>query len=226
MAEHEAETEPAPHSDRHAASNLSHLVYTAVADMIRRRQLRGGYSIVESKLAAQLGVSRTPLREGLQRLEGEGLVVKSGGRSFIVRHVDLGEYLQSLKVREILEPEAAEIACGHIPADELDAVRTEIDGLNAGPKSLHTEAHWRSDDNLHELFARHCGNEVLLQMIRKLRVTTRLFEIARLKDRVDPDLSEHARILDALETGDPKAARKAVQTHIRSLQRFSLATVR
>ncbi|NGM32885.1 GntR family transcriptional regulator [Methylobacterium sp. DB0501] len=209
-----------------APSNLVNLVYTSVTAMIRRRQLRGGHSIVEAKLAAQLGVSRTPLREGLQRLEGEGLVVKGGGRSFVVRHVDLGEYLQSLKVREILEPEAAEAACGHIPEAEIAAVRREIAGLQAGSTMLHTDAHWQSDDALHELFARNSGNDVLAQMIRRLRVTTRLFEIARLQDRVAPDLREHAQILDALESHDGKAARKAVQAHIRSLQRFALATVR
>ncbi|MET7247672.1 GntR family transcriptional regulator [Methylobacterium sp. EM32] len=206
--------------------NLVALVHRSVTAMIRRRQLRGGHSIVEAKLAAQLGVSRTPLREGLQRLEGEGLVVKGGGRSFVVRHVDLGEYLQSLKVREILEPEAAEAACGHIPVAEIAAVRREIAGLQVSATALHTDAHWQSDDALHELFARNSGNDVLAQMIRRLRVTTRLFEIARLQDRVAPDLREHAQILDALAGGDGKAARKAVQAHLRSLQRFALATVR
>lgn len=211
--------------DPPSPSNLSNLVYNSVTELIRQRVLRGGHSIVESRLAAQLGVSRTPLREGLQRLEGEGLVVKGTGRSFIVRHVDLGEYLQSLKVREMLEPEAAEIAAGRIPQAEIDAVRQEIRQLQDAPKSVHTDAHWRSDDHLHELFAQNSGNEVLALAIRRLRVTTRLFEIARLQDRVDPDLSEHVRILDALEAGDGKAARKAAQLHIRSLQRFALATV-
>lgn len=222
-----SDIEPGVHAPGDAAPpNLVNLVYTSVTAMIRRRQLRGGHSIVEAKLAAQLGVSRTPLREGLQRLEGEGLVVKGGGRSFVVRHVDLGEYLQSLKVREILEPEAAEAACGHIPEDEIAAVRREIAGLQTGSRSVHTDAHWQSDDALHELFARNSGNDVLAQMIRRLRVTTRLFEIARLQDRVAPDLREHAQILDALERRDGKAARKAAQAHIRSLQRFALATVR
>ncbi|TNC10040.1 GntR family transcriptional regulator [Methylobacterium terricola] len=213
-------------SEEASPPNLVNLVTTSVTAMIRQRQLRGGHSIVEAKLAAQLGVSRTPLREGLQRLEGEGLVIKGSGRSFVVRHVDLGEYLQSLKVREILEPEAAEAAAGHIPDAEIAAVRREIAGLQAGSTSLHTDAHWQSDDALHELFARNSGNDVLAQVIRRLRVTTRLFEIARLQDRVAPDLREHAQILDALESGDGKAARKATQAHIRSLQRFALATVR
>jgi DNA-binding GntR family transcriptional regulator len=58
-------------------------------------------------------------------------------------------------------------------------VRAEINSLRDATTS-HTDGHWRSDDNPHELFARHSGNDVLMKVIRSLRVTTRLFEIARL----------------------------------------------
>ncbi|WP_062228519.1 GntR family transcriptional regulator [Aureimonas frigidaquae] len=207
------------------SENLSNLAYKSVTELIRTRHLRGGDTIVESRLAEQLNISRTPLREALQRLEGEGLVVKGNGRSFMVRFVDLGEYLQSLRVREILEPEAAAMAAGHIPRLELATVRAEINSLRDAT-AYHTDAHWRSDDNLHELFARHCGNDVLIRAIGGLRVTTRLFEIARLADRVQPDSVEHLAILEALESEDAKAARKAVQTHIRSIGDFAIATVR
>lgn len=207
------------------SENLSNLAYKSVTELIRGRRLRGGETIVESRLADQLNISRTPLREALQRLEGEGLVVKGNGRSFKVRHVDLGEYLQSLRVREILEPEAAAMAAGHIPRQELATVRAEINSLRDAT-AYHTDAHWRSDDNLHELFARHSGNEVLVKAICDLRVTTRLFEIARLADRVERDSAEHLAILEALEAEDSKAARKAVQVHIRSIGDFAVATVR
>lgn len=205
--------------------NLSNLAYKSVAELIRGRRLRGGETIIESRLADQLNISRTPLREALQRLEGEGLVIKGNGRSFKVRHVDLGEYLQSLRVREVLEPEAAAMAAGHIPRQRLAEVHAEINSLRDA-RGYHTDAHWRSDDNLHELFALHAGNEVLARVIRDLRVTTRLFEIARLADRVEPDALEHLAILEALESEDPKAARRAVQAHIRSIGDFAVATVR
>lgn len=208
-----------------ATMNLSNLAYSRVSGMIRQRQLRGGEMIVEARLAELLKISRTPLREALQRLEGEGLVVKGAGRSFIVRHVDLSEYLQSLKVREILEGEAAAFAVGHIPRPELDRVRAEIEQLRAAT-TYHTEAHWHSDDSLHGLYVAGCGNEVLGKSIQALRVTTRLFEIARLSDRVEADSVEHLAILDALSAEDPRAARKAVAAHTRSLSKFALETLR
>lgn len=220
-----AEDGPAPDAKGDGASlNLSGLAYRAVSEMIRDRRLRGGDAVVEGRLSEALGVSRTPLREALQRLEGEGLVVKAANRSFVVRHVELAEYLQSLKVRELLEPEAASQAAGRIPPSLLHAIRAEAVELHGA--SAHTHAHWASDDRVHRAFADHCGNPVMARMIEGLRVTMRLYEIARLSDRIGPDSNEHIAILDALIRPDGKAARRAVQLHIRSLSRFTLRTIR
>jgi DNA-binding GntR family transcriptional regulator len=207
-----------------AGYNLSNLAYNSLSELIRTRRLKGGVPIIEAKLAEGLGLSRTPLREALQRLEGEGLVVKTANRSFMVRAVDLAEYLQSLRVREILEAEAAVLALGRVPPGRINAARREIAELMAAT-SYHTDAHWRSDDRVHTLYAEACGNAVLAQMIASLRVTTRLFEIARLADRLGPDSREHRDILDAIEAGDARRTRRAVQAHLRSLTRFAVRTL-
>lgn len=204
--------------------NLSQLAYRSVSEAIHARRLKGGEMIVEAKLSELLGISRTPLREALQRLEGEGLVVKAPNRSFMVRHVDFTEYFHSLKVREILEAEAGVLAIGKPPLAAFDRARQELNDLLSAT-TYHTDAHWRSDDSVHELFANHCGNPVMAGMIRSLRVTTRLFEISSLKQRLKPDSDEHLEILDSLESGDAKRVRKAIQGHLRSLQKFALDMV-
>jgi DNA-binding GntR family transcriptional regulator len=193
--------------------------------MIRWRRLRSGEVVVEARLTEILGISRTPLREALQRLEGEGLLVKQGTRSFMVRQVHMKEYLQSLKVREILEGEAAAMAVGHIPRATLAQVRAEIEDLRR-TVSYRTDAHWRSDDSVHALFVEGCGNDVLGDTIRRLRVTTRLFEVTRLQDRLEPDSIEHLAIVAALEAEDARAARRAAAAHIRSLFDFAVDTLR
>ncbi len=205
-------------------ASLGGLAYNALSDMIRHKRLRAGDAIVEARLADTLGVSRTPLREALQRLEAEAMVVRAG-RSYVVRRVDLGEYLKSLKVRQIVEPEAAALAVGRVPGLRLAAVRGEILQL-LDATTYHTDAHWRSDDNLHGMFIDHCGNEVMARILRGLRATTRLFEIDRLKDRLRPDSSEHLAILDALMAGDDGGARRAVVLHMQSLIDFAIETVR
>lgn len=205
--------------------SLSDRAYDKIKSLIVSRTLRGGELVRESPLAGSLGISRTPLREALQRLEGEGLVVKGAGRSYLVRKVDLAEYLQSIRVREILEPEAAAMATGRIPLERISAVGAEIDALVSFGRE-HTAEHWRSDDQVHELFTANCGNDVLARMIQSLRVTTRLFESARLSARLELDSAEHRAIVHALEQQDPKLVRKAVANHIRSLVRYALEAVR
>lgn len=213
--------EAAETTERSGGYNLAGLAHKALSEMVRTRRLRGGEVIIEAKLADLLGVSRTPLREALQRLEGEGLVVKAANRSFMVRSVELSEYLQSLKMRELLEGEAAALAIERIPVQDLRSARHGVEELLSA-KDYHTDAHWQSDDAVHGLAIDHCGNAVMAQIIKALRVTTRMFEIARLSDRVGPDSAEHLVMLDGLENRDPRRAQKAVQAHVRSLYRFAL----
>ena len=220
----EAEENAAPVLASKGVYNLSHLAYRSVSEAIHSRRLKGGEMIIEAKLSDTLGISRTPLREALQRLEGEGLVVKVANRSFMVRQVDFTEYFQSLKVREILEAEAGVLAIGKLPVTAMQHARQELHDLLSATV-YHTEAHWRSDDSVHELFANHCGNPVMAGLIKALRVTTRLFEISSLKQRLKPDSDEHLEILDALEAGEVKRVRKAIQGHLRSLQKYALEIV-
>jgi DNA-binding GntR family transcriptional regulator len=223
-----AETSELGEAPRRAArgegSSLSNQAHRAVGDMIKARRLRGGEVIVEQRLADELGISRTPLREALQRLEGEGLVVKTANRSFIVRHVELKEYLHSLKVREVLEAEAASLAAGRVDPTALAAARAETLAVER-TEPYDTHAHWSADDAVHDAFIDACGNAVMTDILHQLRATTRLFEIARLTDRLGPDSREHIAILDALEAHDAKAARKAVAAHIRSLFKFAVETI-
>lgn len=208
----------------HGGYNLSNHAYKRLGEMIRTRRLRGGEVIIEAKLAEILGVSRTPLREALQRLEGEGLVVKAANRSFMVRLVDLAEYLHSMKVREVLEGEAAALAAGQIDPVAIANVRTEVATV-CEKTTLNTQEHWTSDDNVHNLFVDTCGNPVMGKTIRELRVTTRLYAITRLSERIKFNAAEHMDILDALESGDAKRMRKSVQAHLRSLHRFAIENV-
>lgn len=204
------------------SANMSALAYLAISNKIKNRELRGGDTLVEQRLAAQLGVSRTPLREAMQRLEGEGLLLKSANRSYLVRKVDLGEYLQSLRVREVLEAEAAAQAAGRVTPAAIVPVRARVLALEKlDPYDTH--AHWACDDQVHDLFIDACGNPVMADILRNLRITTRLFEIAALADRLGPDSREHLAILDALQAADADAARAAMAAHARSLFDFAIS---
>lgn len=204
-----------------AQVTLSERAYRALSRMIQERSLPSGQPIVELQLAESLGISRTPLRQALQRLESEGLLRKLESRSYVVRRVDLKEYLQSLKVREILEAEAAALSVGRIEPEAIARARATLREVQSR-RPYDMLAHWQSDDEVHDLFIHACGNTVIRDILLSLRVTTKLFEIERLSERLEPDSRQHEAILDALETRDAEAARDAVVKHMRSLFEFAI----
>ena len=204
--------------------NRSETAYAVILDMIQQRQLPSGLPLVEQQLATKIQVSRTPLRHAMQRLEVEGLLSKDNNKSFIVRKVELKEYLQSLRVRELLEAEAASMSVGYISLAAIEVARTNLQTVQS--KSPYDMiSHWRSDDEVHDLFISNCGNDTLINILNSLRTTTKLFEIEKLSERLEPDSQQHEQILDALIKQDAKAARRAVATHIKSLFQFAVRTV-
>ena len=199
--------------------------YGALFSMIQERHLPSGAPVVEQQLASLIGVSRTPLRSALQRLEIEGLLYKDANKSYLVRKVDLKEYLQSLKVRELIEAEAAALAVDRISPEAIEVARANLHKVQA-KEPYDMISHWRSDDEVHDLFILNCGNEIMTGILQSLRVTTNLFEIENLSERLEPDSKQHERILDALKDRDAKAARRTVAAHIRSLFQFAVRAVR
>jgi DNA-binding GntR family transcriptional regulator len=199
------------------AHSLAEYAQERLIRMILDRELRAGEVVIEERLADSLSISRTPLREALARLAAEGLLVKEGTRSFTVRRVSASEFFQSMRVRELLEGEAAVLAMPHVTPDMLAAVRHTVETVDLHSVDLHP--FWEADDQFHELFSRNCGNEVMARFIRELRVTSRIFEASSPFGRAARDREEHLAVLDACAGGDPKALRRAMVRHIRNLQR-------
>lgn len=223
-ADGRAAAAPAP-ATAAPAGPLWQMAYDALSTMIQERALPAGAPVIEQQLAERLGISRTPLRQALQRLEIEGLLRKTAHHSYVVRRVELREYLQSLRVRELLEAEAAALAAARgVPREAIEAARSTLRAVQER-QPYDMLQHWRSDDEVHDLAIRNCGNEIMGDMIAMLRVATKLFEIERLAERLEPDSRQHEQILDALAAGDAEAARRAAAGHIRSLFEFAIRTV-
>jgi DNA-binding GntR family transcriptional regulator len=196
-------------------ASLAERAYDELGRLILTRKLPGGSLVVEGRLAQQLDVSRTPMREAILRLAAEGLLVKQGSRSYAVRRVQPVEFFQALKVRELLEGEAVELAVGRIKPETIEALRGDV--LRLGTLEAQAAEHWETDDRLHLLFPEALGNGVLVRMIRQLRIVTRLFELTSPSGRVAADAAEHVAILDAFAKGDGRRARAAMVTHLRNV---------
>jgi DNA-binding GntR family transcriptional regulator len=202
------------------SENLAEQAYRSLRSLILERKISPGSQVVEGRLAEELRISRTPMREALVRLIGEGLLERADARSYSVRKVTPTEFFQSMQVREVLETHAMDLAVGTVPAGEIDALVRDIRRL--AKETEHEALHWQADDGLHLMFARASGNAVLLRMIETLRVNTRLFEIEGPFGRVAKNGSEHLAVLAAWRNGDVKGAKKALLAHLRNLQQEAL----
>ncbi|MEM8948616.1 MAG: GntR family transcriptional regulator [Pseudomonadota bacterium] len=205
------------------APSLAEQAYLDLRNRIMTRRLPAGKPLIEERLARNLELSRTPLREALIRLLGEGLLVKFEGSSYAVRRITASEYFQSMKVRLLLEPEAAARAADQIDRRAAASLKSLITSL--GKREHQVEEHWAADDRLHGLIAEASGNVVLSRTIQSARTPARLFELTNPFERVAVDSNEHLAILDAAVQGDGKAASRAMQQHLRNLEREMLTMI-
>ncbi|MBV5265845.1 GntR family transcriptional regulator [Pinisolibacter aquiterrae] len=209
--------------DADAALNLARGAFDALRRMILKGELAGGVSLNERNLADRLGLSRTPVREALGRLIGEGYVAREG-RRLIVASVRVEDIMEILTVRRAVEGEAAEIAAGRCDPVLVERVREAVLGM-ISPAEVTPERHWSVDDLVHLTIAETTGNRLLVRLVTDLRERTRMFGLARIPRRFDPGKAEHLAILDAIRDGDGPAARAAMCLHIDNARKGILDTL-
>ncbi|MDZ4778531.1 MAG: GntR family transcriptional regulator [Alphaproteobacteria bacterium] len=194
--------------------NLSETVQAAIRAMIVDGRLEAGARINEVHLSERLGVSRTPLREALNRLTAEGAVEAEARRGYFVRPLTLDEFEQVYGLRPILDPAALRLA--GLPAA---ARLTRLLALNRELAAADTpEAAISLDDAWHAALLADCPNRVLLDMIETMKLRTRRYELAlmRQSQQVMRATEDHAAIIAALKAGDLERACLALETNMRS----------
>lgn len=205
------------------SDSLAEQTYRRLRTLILDRELPSGTPLNEVRLALQLEISRTPIREALIRLVGEGLLVRADARSYAVRTVSPQEFFDSMRVRDLLESHAIDLAIDRISDDTLDALEAAIDALETGtPREAEC---WNFDDRFHLAIAEASGNAMLTKIIGELRVTIRLFRLCSQLHRQQENHAEHVAILRALRSRDAAAAKQAMGAHIRGLQDDVIAAI-
>ncbi|MEV6116802.1 GntR family transcriptional regulator [Streptomyces sp. NPDC052109] len=188
-----------------------------VLDAIKHRILTGhltpGQALVETELAAQFGVSKTPVREALKTLAGTGLVVMSQYKGVTVRMVDADMAREVHDVRLLLEPEALRraVARGASLAAARDALIRADDATDAAERSL-------ANRDFHRALYLPCGNPLLGRMLDEVRDQAAL--VSAVAWAAEPswerEAAEHREILRLALAGDADAAAGALHAHIAS----------
>ncbi|MEH6630484.1 MAG: GntR family transcriptional regulator [Halopseudomonas aestusnigri] len=200
--------------------SLADQTYSRLTNMLLSGELPDGSPIMERRLAEQLEVSRTPVREAISRLETEGLLERKGGR-MLVRKVDLKEFLEVLHIRKLLECDAAKNASGRISQELLNELKSKTQKL-LEMSTVSSEEHRITDDFFHTRIAESCGNRLLAKTITDLRRRTAMFDHDRLPARLKPGCKEHLDVINALENGDGEIAAQAMARHIDNVKKSIL----
>lgn len=187
--------------------------YTLILEAIDMGTYKPGDRLVESDLADQFGVSRTPIREALQRLETQSLLTRDG-RSLIVSSLDHNQLAELYVVRAELEALAANLAARHATDEEVRVLQdmVEDDHKLMGNPTAMARANRRFHKQIH--LASH--NRFLVQQLglvhqsMALMATTSLAAVGRDEDA----LNEHQALVDAIAARNPEAAGEALKAHI------------
>ncbi|MBJ6371146.1 GntR family transcriptional regulator [Sedimentitalea arenosa] len=187
--------------------------YSMILDAIDSGVYKPGDRLVESELAERFGVSRTPIREALQRLETQSLLERDG-RSLIVASLDHNQMAELYVVRRELEGLAARLAARHATEEEVAVLRgmvTADDALIDDPAAL-ARANRRFHKQIH--LASH--NRYLVQQLDLVHRTMALMATTSLaaQGRGQIAQSEHDGIVAAIEARDETGAEKALKEHI------------
>ncbi|WP_367124885.1 GntR family transcriptional regulator [Streptomyces phytohabitans] len=192
-------------------------VYAHIKQAVLERRYEGGMLLTEGELAAAVGVSRTPVREALLRLEAEGLIRLYPKKGALVLPVSAQEISDVVETRLLVEEHSVRKAAAAPPAgltDRLEELLARQRAEAASGRLAEVAVH---DRCFHAEIVRATGNDILVRLYDQLRDRQLRMGVAVMHahpDRVAKNITEHARILDAIRSGDADAAADSVRQHV------------
>ncbi len=198
--------------------------FAAIKDAILGGDIAAGEPLVEVKIAAALGMSRTPVREALALLEHEGLIAHQPGTGLVIRELSREEFVDMFVANELVEPQLARRAAVYATNDHLSEIQAAIDVGKQAALDVDIQASLRSGREFHRWVGVAAGNPPLARFVLRNEEQTDLFLLS-LGNRniLSPDEMaisnrEHQDILDAIGRRDPEDVSRLVIYHAQSLR--------
>lgn len=214
-------------ADRVASQSLTDRAYAMIEEMIVTLQLAPGAVLSESALSEQLDIGRTPIREALQRLAREGLVVILPRKGILVSEINPRSQLLLMEVRRELERLLARTGAIRSTADERRQFQDIADGMAQAAENNDEISFMRLDDALNKLVAEAAHNEYARRAIGLLHGLARRFWYMHYKEAADLPLAArlHASLARCIAEGDPDGAARASDKLVDYVETFTRATV-
>jgi DNA-binding GntR family transcriptional regulator len=204
---------------------LRDIVFETLREAIIAGQLRPGERLMEVQIAEELGVSRTPVREAIRKLELEGFVIMVPRKGAYVSDMSIKDVTDVFEIRRALEGLAAELAAERMTEDELEELERLLVRTAETTTKLDVSSTVDMDTGFHQVIYEASRNEKLSDMLYHLREQIQRFRTQSLSrpGRLRRVLVEHQEIVDALQQRDAELARQLAEQHIDSAEIALLA---
>lgn len=197
---------------------LRDVVFNTLREAILKGDLKPGERLMELQLAAQLGVSRTPIREAIRMLEQEGLAVTVPRKGAEVAKMTLKGMEDVLEIREALDILACQLACERITEEQLTLLAEKKQAFEDSLKSGNVKAIAETDVAFHDVIYDATNNPKLVNMLNNLREQIYRYRVEYLKNEANfPKLiKEHNAIFDALSNRNQEDAQLSIREHVKN----------
>ena len=191
-------------------------VYAKLLEDILTLRLKPGVTLFERTLAERLGVSRTPVREALLRLEGDGFVRRYPKMGMVVAELTLRDVVEAFQIREFIEPPAAAEAAMRLPTDEMGELLASFQELEKAdlPDEEKYARHNILDANIHDLIIGSLGNQRIVSFLDKIRGVCSRARMMGTPMRFTQSTKEHDDLIRAIMNRDSTRAQNAMRVHL------------
>ena len=190
-------------------------VYDQIVDAIARLDIGPNDRLIQEKLAQQLDISRTPVREALMRLEQEGVLEVSPRGGFRLHQMDDHEVRELYQARAAVEGQAARILAERATNSQLEMLKTTV-SQEENIKSSTVRAYFDANRNIHRRFIELTDNRYLLEMFDMIWGKAMAYQLFSTIETVDisKSLGDHMALVDVIATGDKAASLECFIAHI------------
>lgn len=207
---------------------LRDVVFNTLRQAILTGELKPGERLMEIHLANKLGVSRTPIREAIRKLELEGLVTMIPRRGAEVAQITEKSMNDVLEVRRAMDALCAELACERITDQETEQLRQACVAFETAVKTKEVKKIAQADVELHDIIVQATGNQRLVQLINNLSEQMYRYRFEYIKDASQHQrlIEEHRVIYESILKKDRETASQAARVHIDNQKKAIIAQIR
>lgn len=207
---------------------LRDVVFNTLRQAILTGELKPGERLMEIHLANRLGVSRTPIREAIRKLELEGLVTMIPRRGAEVAQITEKSMNDVLEVRRALDVLCVELACDRISDEELEKLKNACSSFEQAVKTKDAKKIAQADVTLHDIIVHATGNQRLIQLVNNLSEQMYRYRFEYIKDFSQHErlVEEHRIIYESIVKKDKETAAREAKTHIDNQKKAIIRQIR